>query len=309
MSGFMLTKTLPAVALACCLGPAVPAQDSVEKEIEKGWNLPLSGGVVGRVVSDYVWRGFNLSDPVGEGGPEKPNYDLEVSLATDLERWTGHKLGTIGGFIWWEWYSGQHLFTTGANDDNLQEVDYDLHWEFELADLNLGLDPLGATLSVGWISYTFPQLAGSAHKTDEYYLGLAFDDTAWWGLGRALFNLDIKFWHDYDEVNGSWLDVTVSHGLELGRCPLLKDLPVLQDLTVTPSFALGYDLHYADTNTNRLATLVYGAELGCPLPEAFRPASISDLTLSGFLYYSDGRDSSTGTKDTLFGGVALSIAF
>jgi hypothetical protein len=302
-------RTLPlALFLVLCLAPGLPAQ---EPEAAGGGLLPspLGGGLSFAGVTDYVWRGLNNSEYAGEGA-EKMNWQLQLDLELDLEEVTGRRLGTFGGFIWWQWYAGLDDMPGAekGTDKHLQEVDYDLHWSVEGDVIHPWLGRQGATFTLGWIAYTLPHTRGAAHATSEFYASVSLDDKGWYGLDRPLLSPSITYWRDVDDIDGSWLDVGVSHELKLEDHGL-GGIPLLGKGTLTPSFTASWDLHYHDRDSSHLATLVYGVEFAAPLDGLWGGVEGVETGLTLFLHYSDAMDTDTGTEDTLYGGLGLNLAF
>jgi hypothetical protein len=119
--------------------------------------IPLSVAVDYTLVSDYIWRGVNLSEYRGEGR-ERPNHQMNVALSYD----TGD-YGSINAAFWFEWFSGQRQLTPGCDSD-LQEVDYLLSWSYLVK-------PLATKVEAGWVAYQFPQSSGDLQTT--YTSGLS----------------------------------------------------------------------------------------------------------------------------------------
>lgn len=261
---------------------------------EKKWEklVPITFGIDYTLVSDYVWRGANLSEYAREGR-ERPNHQVGVSASLDLK-----KFGTVGVSAWWEWYGGQKAMAPGS-DTHLQEVDYAVNWSYDIKDA-------GVEVELGWIAYTFPNVGNDGYSSYEVYGKLSFDDGKWFGLDEGILNPYIAYYYDVDVVEAGWLEVGVSHEFKLS-----DDKPVLKDLTVTPSVVLGVDNRYWDkaggTNhkSTKLGAILYGMEVSYDLSGALDvPEKYGSLNLTGFVNFSDAIREEL-LNDEFYGGIKI----
>ena len=258
---------------------------------------PMSFSVDYTLVTDYIWRGINSSEYRGEGR-EKLNHQLGVGFSYDAR-----EFGAFGGLIWLEWYGGQEALTPGSND-HLQEVDYIAYWSY-------ALDPIATTVETGVIFYQFPQVSGDPGCTHEWYLTLSFDDTKLFRTEESVLNPYVSIYIDTDDVKrGIWLELGVSHDFILAEMGC-AETPFLKDLTISPSFVLGYDHRYmdklflTDQGTSKLHNMVYGLSMSYDLSGALGlPARFGALSVTGFLKFSDAvRDELI--DDEFWGGVTF----
>jgi len=211
---------------------AAEEETPVSAEAAPEWtkSCPFSIGVDYTLVSDYVWRGVNLSEYRGEGR-ERPNHQMNVGMSYD----TGN-FGSINAGFWFEWYGGQKAMDS-SSDGHLQEVDYTLSWSYDIEPLAMGVE-------VGWIAYQFPQASGDLKTTHELFLGLSFDDSKLFGTESSVLNPTVKYYYDIDLVEGGqFLEFGISHDFALADMGC-GQTPILKDLTVTPSVTLGVDHRY-----------------------------------------------------------------
>ena len=103
-------KTAPA-------GPAAIAEVQKEKAEPPAKKCPFKFVIDYTLISDYVFRGVNLSEYPGEGR-EKPNHQLNVNPEFDLGSY-----GAFGAVFWFEWFAGQEQLTPGYGHE-IQEIDY-----------------------------------------------------------------------------------------------------------------------------------------------------------------------------------------
>jgi len=278
---------------------AAPAETS-------GWTKPVPGGFYldYTLATDYIWRGINLSEFRGEGR-EKLNHQLTAGVNYD----TGD-FGTIDFSVWFEWY-GANDQTSGVNSDgNLQEVDYTFAWTCDLSKI---MPEVPVELTVGWIGYDFPQFSDDPGFTNEYFIGLALDDQKLLGENWFAMNPTLTYYQDLDDVGalgqGSWLEFGISHEFALSDCATTGGIPIVKDLTITPSFTLAMDIGYIASGT-RAAAAQYGLDVGYDLGKALGlPEQYGSVSLTGFLKYSDAvADNSSGfanLNDEFWGGFSI----
>lgn len=274
----------------------VIAEDAPEPpEWEKP--VPISFLVDYTVVTDYIFRGVNFSEYSGEGR-EKLNHMLTAGVEYD----TGD-FGAIGFSSWFEWYAGQESLDP-ASDGNLQEVDYVVYWSYDMSALS---ESLPVSVEIGWIAYTFPQAAGDAYYTNEWYVSLGLDDSSLFGTENPVLSPSLAYYIDVDDIKGSWMEFGVSHDFALAGMGM-DATPVLKDMTVTPSLVLGVDHRYVD-NATRLANLLYGLAVSYDLSGALSiPEEYGSMSITGFLNYSQPLSDKLreiALDDEFYGGVSF----
>ncbi len=268
---------------------------------------PLSFGIDYTLVTDYVWRGANLSEYDGEGR-EDLNHQLNVWAAYD----TGD-FGTFGGLVWLQWFAGWDQAGPDPDGSHLQEVNYVLNWSYDLSRIN---EALPVVFELGWIGYNFPEFSGDAQFTHELYVTLAMDDSSLWGTDQAVLNPYVSYYHDLDDFQGGWLEVGISHDFALAELGL-ADVPILGEMTLTPAIVLGVDHRYYESTT-KAAAMVFGLALSYDLGSALgMDPEWGSLAITSFINYnlgladsarnvSDGAGGQQGlVDDTLYGGVNL----
>lgn len=188
---------------------------------ETGWKkpIPVTFSIDYTLVSDYIWRGINLSDASrktgathNEGG-RWPNQQMTLGAEIDLGNF-----GRVGGSIWFEWYCAQEYLTPDDDGKTLQEIDYTVYYGYDISAIGLDIE-------VGFIWYQFPRATGDAAGTQEIYTNLSFDDSVLY----RLFGLDVKdpilnpylfiAW-DLDLARGgSYYEFGMSHDFVLAHDP------------------------------------------------------------------------------------------
>lgn len=296
----MVAKTFISLVLMGCFALSAwaagetPAEAAPPSEWQKP--IPISLGIDYALVSDYVWRGVNLSEFAGEGR-EKLNHQFGVSFSLDLDR-----LGTVG-FSWWgEWYAAQksrRFDASGTADTNLQEADYTVNWSYEFEDIGLGLE-------LGWIAYEFPNLSGDAYSTYEIYASASFNDGKWFGSEEPILNPYVAYYYDIDVVDAGWLEIGVSHDFALD-----EDVPVMKDITVTPSVILAVDNRYWDKalgtghKSTRLGNILFGLSVAYDLGTALGvPDHYGTMSLTGYVNFSQALRHDV-MNDEFYGGITL----
>ncbi len=284
--------------MAVCPAAALLA----EEENGSSEPFPMNFSVDYTIVSDYVFRGVNLSEFSGEGA-ERPNHQLNVAVSYDTGRF-----GTFSVAAWFEWFGGQTnpAFDSDAHG-HLQEVDYTISWSFDLSTIAPGVP---VTLETGWICYTLPQEVGDIYKTNEWYVKLSLDDSTLFGTESAVLSPYVAHYLDVDDAKGSWIEIGVSHDFPLAEC--LGEAPVLKHMTVTPSAVLGIDHRYLPGDSTRLANLNYGLAIAYDLTGALNVTErYGSVTVTGFANYSQGLSSSARAEalsDEFYGGLTIGYA-
>jgi len=264
------------------------------------------------VVSDYIWRGLNLSEYAGEGR-EKLNHQTTVSFEIDIAELGCPIGGSFGGSIWFEWYAAQEKLTPHSGR-NLQEVDFSLHYSHDIGDT-------GLTGEFGWIAYTFPPMRDSGagqnrdgSYTHEVYLLLSYDDSNI--FGKPMLNPTVAYYLDVDDVRASFIALGISHDFKIGNigCPI-SHCPILKDLTVTPSATLAIDHRYYDKTGfgsansigTRLGYIEYGLEMSLDLSSALNiSTTYGSLTLGTFINFVQSiHDENTAVQDEFYGGMKI----
>lgn len=301
------------IVSAVCVSAGTAAGQEAEPQWEKPF--PLGFSLDYTLVSDYVWRGINLSEYAGEGR-EKPNHQMCVAFSLDTaDLMDGNgSFGAFGGSIWFEWYAGQHRLTpwTGTN---LQEVDYDVNWSYEIA-------PVFTTVELGWVAYHLPPYRRSGSPgadistTYEVYGKLYFDDSAI--FGQPVLNPYVAYYQDIDTVEAGWLEFGVSHDFALAELGL-EDTPFLKNITITPSAVLGVSHRYYDKSgvgsansiATRLANIEYGLAIDYDLSGALGiPEQYGSLSVGGFMNYSQAlHDVSASVNDEFYGGLTVGYSW
>lgn len=272
-----------------------------------GWTKPIPIGFYldYTLATDYIWRGINFSEYRGEGR-EKLNHQFTAGVNYD----TGN-FGTVDFSVWFEWYGANDNISGVGSDGDLQEVDYTFAWTYDLSKL---CEKVPVELTLGWIGYDFPQVSDDAGFTNEYFIGLALDDQKLFGENWFALNPTLTYYQDIDDVGafgqGSFLEFGLSHEFALADCATLASVPIVKDLTVTPSFTLMMDIGYLDSHT-RTAYTQYGLDVGYDVGKALGlPEKYGSLGVTGFLKYSDAvADHATrfgaDMQDEFWGGVSV----
>ena len=282
------------------------------QEVEWEKPVPIAFYLDYTLVSDYVWRGINLSEYSGEGR-EGLNHQFTAGVAVDLEGLTGVQLGTLAFTTWFEWYADQQVLTPDHGGHN-QEIDFVLSWSYDVPQIY-------SQVELGWIVYTFPPLSGDAHRTQELYVKVGMDDSAIWRLmgfdcPMPIINPYIYWGIDIDDgASGQWIELGISHDIAMAQYGM-ENVPVLKDITVTPSLVLGIDHRYLHifsvdrTNSGdpdtKLANLNYGVSIDYDLSSALGiPPQYGALSVGTFINYSQAL-SDKKLSDELYGGMSVS---
>ena len=287
------------------IGEPAPGASAAAKA--PAWKKPVPIGFYldYTVATDYIWRGINFSEYRGEGR-EKLNHQLTAGVNYD----TG-SFGKIDFSVWFEWYGANDRISGVNSDGSLQEVDYTFAWTYDLSKL---CEKVPVELTLGWIGYDFPQISDDPGFSNEYFIGLALDDQKLLGESWFALNPTLTYYQDIDDIGafgqGAWLEFALSHEFKLSKCPTLGSVPIVKDLTVTPSFLLSMDIGYLGSGTRTAATQ-YGLEVGYDLGKALGlPEQYGSVGVTGFLKYSDAvtdgaTNFGTNHNDEFWGGFSI----
>lgn len=170
----------------------------------------------------YVFRGVNL---LGDEGVLQPHAALG-----------------IGNFNIWYWgYFGDQPDSNRKYNENDFGVDY----TFAIGDK--------VSLTAGALTYIYDK------DVEE---GLGFLDTYEWYVVASLdvpLSPTISYYRDFDEVDGGYLSIGVSHGWELGK------------ISPTVSLSAGFDFHYnnKDASNGEFNDILIGLDLPWQITDAF----------------------------------------
>lgn len=268
-----------------------------EKPEEK--KLPITIAVSYYLLSDYVYRGINYSEYYSwnsssgrSEGREKPNNQMTTSI-----NWDFGKYGKLGFDTFFEWYSAQAQLRTLEKGNNLQEVDYIIHW-------NKFIDPIATDLYLGFQFYEFPHSAvnlrldrargnNNDDRTEEWQFKLTHNDAWLWNKllctdwKDGVLNPTFFFAQDVGTGAGSvWMEFSLNHPFKI---------PCVDNLTITPSWTLamdgGYLLRIAGRphpGQLRLAYEQWGLNITYDLtPILHLPKWAGTVSVSGLMWYND----------------------
>ncbi len=272
-----------------------PDRALVPEKDAGGKPLPITFSVNYTLVSDYIFRGINLSEYEGEGR-EGLNHQLEASVSVDLD-----KFGTFTYTAWFEWYAKQDdpAFDDDAHG-HLQEMDNVVSWSYDLSKI---CDKLPVTFETGWAHYALNQEKGDAYGTNEWFMALSLDDSSLFGTENPVLNPYVAWYVDTDDVDGCWIETGISHDFAMSDLGFAST-PVLKDITATPSFVLGIDKgQFAEVC--HLHNLQYGLDISADINSMFGfTTDYGQFTVTGFLRYSEAINREAA-DDEFWGGVTF----
>ncbi len=275
------------------------AEPTAAEEEQAGFNKAFEIGLGYTLVSDYIFRGINFSEYAGEGR-EKPNHQLSTSLSVDLEKLGLGPIGSIGFDTWYEWFAAQEKIN--GEGANIQEIDFVVYWAYDI-------EPIATDLSIGWTHYSFPN--SQVFRTNEWWFSLEHNDAWMWKWllpdnEDGVLNPTFFFAHDWDLVEGAWMELGISHGFEFEAIPYT---------TFTPGMKLAVDMGYlgsvtgTDDHDTRLAYVEYSLAIDFDLSGALSlPEELGSITLTPFLNFNDalgGPESHRTIQDEFYGGVSV----
>ena len=297
--------------------PAEPiaTRTEVQKTEAPEEKIPLEVGLTYYLLSDYVWRGINLSEYPREGR-ERLNHQLSTSIT-----WDTGKFGKIGFDTFFEWFEAQKALNPFGGGQNLQEVDYTIRWGYNI-------EPIKTDMTLGYSFYTYPNLAKllrtdnlAGNNNDDRYM-------EWW---LKLVHNDAWMWkwllpkNEDPVLTPSFLfaqDVSVGCGhvwMEFGFSHEFK-VPGIDNLTITPGYTLAVDggllkryLWQKNADTFRLAYEQFALNVTYDLTPVLKlPKWAGTLSVSGLLYFNDAlgtaerSDRAHGQiQDEFYGGMSV----
>lgn len=287
----------------------VEATETVEET-----SSPISLSIGYALMTDYIFRGINFSEPDKEGR-EKLNHQLSTSIGFDLGALGLGDFGTIGFDTWFEWYAAQKMIDPDRGGQNLQEVDYLIWWSYSI-------EPIATDITLGYTFYLFPNLAHTLRqdgrygnnnddRTHEYWISLEHND-AWmwkWLLPEnedGVLNPSFYLAHDIGSILGVWMDFGLSHTF---------DIPWIEGLSFTPGWTVHAQCDYWKHGFF-LAGETFSGSLDYDLTSLLKlPDWAGSIVLSGQLYFFDAwgnfeREGSSNNaslrgQDEFYGGMAV----
>ncbi len=328
-------KPAPVKAKPAPVKPApAPMKRAVANKIisqppsEQGWQkpIPLTFSIDYTLATDYIFRGINFSEyrrSWGQSkneGREKLNHQLTAGVELDLG-----KAGRVGYSAWFEWFGGQRYLTPEDGGKNLQEVDHTAYYGYTF-------EKLGLDIEVGFIWYMFPRVAsGDGASTQEIYVLQSFDDSVLWrALGfknvkKPIFNPYLLMAWDIDLAScGMYSEFGISHDFALGELGM-KNTPILKDITVTPTWSIGWDHNWLNkvsldwpasnpgqraNNSSHLDFMNWGLEVNFDLKSALKIPDkyCGEMYIKGFLNFSDAI-AENFLNDEFYGGVSVGFSW
>ena len=268
---------------------------------------PLTFGVKYMLVTDYIFRGINMTEYRGEGR-ERPNHQLELNIETETGYWLEPDLGAVGMTIWFNWWGGQQAADRTAAD-NLHEVDYTFYWTYRDREQEHAVE-------IGLVYYTWPRRSNDVDSTQEVYVKVTIDDRDFWAMDRPMLKPFFYYGLDIDLTDqGSWIEVGVEHKLSLADVEAFNQSPVLRYMTITPSLRYGLDNRYLHVfaeqeghpgqESTRCAFLEYRLDLDYDLTGALNvDEQYGNMNIAAFVSFSDALREHI-LNDELYGGIGL----
>ncbi len=236
------TRALLTIASVVCI--SLPTVARAEDE------GPLKLDTSVAVVSDYMFRGYNLYDGIGIQPTATLSYD------------TG--FGVLSGGLW------MHLSAEGdRQDEKFTELDETLTYSYTFGAL---------TAKAGFIWYTYPDSGDDINDTTEVTAGLSFDDSEY---SPFTLNPTLTFYRDFRDLDYTWWEITVSH--------LVETDALGKGFNMTPYLQLGFadsadDLYESDG----LETMTLGTTFATTLgdinvtPGLYYTFEVDDATVNEF---------------------------
>lgn len=264
--------------------------------------FPLKFGAAYYLYSDYVWRAKNLSEYATEGR-EKLNHQMTTTIS-----WTTKDFGTFGFNTFFEWYADQEKLNRFAGDDNLQEVDYNFWWAYQIK-------PIATELKLAYTYDIFPNASrllnsdaepgnNNDDRTSYYDIQLTHNDAWMWkwlfpNNEAGVLNPYFLFSQDVGAMPGVWMELGISHPFKI---------PGIDNLTITPAYKMFGDCSYWSDGckiAGDQVSLVTAYDL---TPLLHLPKWAGKIVITGDLYFNNalGTAESNGSlSDEFWGGMSV----
>ena len=241
------------LVLAAIVGIAIfsnaPAQEdySGEGECISDFLSPVKGQVGYTFITDYMFRGLNMSDILG-GHVGRGNHELMYGISVGLSDLGISDVGTLG--ITMKHAFLGHYQNTSAN---YAKTDFSASLTMPCSML----EAVDGQVSIVYRNYkwhnqnTYP---GGDERTQEFSFGLAFNDApiieALTGktMDKSLLNPTVELIVDYELADGGmlWL-FGMSHPLDMAEY-----MPELAGITLTPALTIAVDNRYYGSYVSNL---------------------------------------------------------
>jgi hypothetical protein len=255
--------------------PAQPAQDYQEGGCLSDLTEPLNGTMGYTFITDYMFRGLNMSDILG-GHVGRGNHELSYGLSLDLAEVGYEDIGEVGFTI-------KHGLMVAYQNTTAN---------LALTDMSLSLtrpcqllEEVDGTVMIEWRTYKWQNqntYTGGNERTQEFSVSLAFEDGAiiealtGKDMGENVLNPTIKWIIDYDLADGGQLwQFGISHPIDMAQC-----MPELSGIMLKPSWTISVDNRYYGSyiknltngavptqDVTKLAYMDWGVSAGADLTE------------------------------------------
>lgn len=227
------------------------------------------------LASKYVWRGIEVNE----------EFVAQPSLTVSYE---GFSFNVWGNMDLTNFGKDECVYTADCESRSGQFTEIDL-----TLDYSHNFDKL--TLGAGIISYQFPNWDAS-EDTHELYASIAYD---------CLFQPTFTLYYDFDEVEGFYANLGVSHSFSIN-----------EKVAIDLSGSLGYgdsDYNEAYFGVNGGGFVDAAGTIGLPI-QITKQLTVTPILSYSSLIDSEIRDNTADKQccnndDNIYGGIALSFSF
>jgi hypothetical protein len=237
-----------------------------------------------RYMTDYVWRGIERFDAGHH--EDSANVQIEPRLTLDLGK-LPHPYVSV-------------FFNTSESDEvsNLQEIRPEVGFDWDIRPV---------TVSAGYTSYIFPDRDGI--DTGEIFLGFTFDDSQFFHSERPVFHPYVRGAFDFDEFDGLYVEAGIQHAWPVEG----TGLTFLFNAHVGYVNGQGlFSLDPTDTSLDSSGFQHYqvGLTARYRMNELLNiPDRFGQLTVIGYLNYTDGIENELQATTQIWGGAGISLRF
>ncbi len=243
------------------------------------------------IMSDYIFRGVNMSEYPGEGR-EDLVHQLTVGLEHPIGEWWG-----VGGRFFFSWFAGaDELYHSGRN---IQEIRYTFYFYGDIKQIY-------SRVMVGMNFFNYPNFPRGKRHDYEWWIQISHNDAWMWKWlwpdnDKGVLNPFLFAAQNMDEAGGGIAGlIGFKHDFAI---------PGVDALTLTPQLLISADHRLvSDIVTSKPSTKMlfinYGLIATYDISKACElPASVGKITLSGQLNFSQAL--ADYINDEFYGGVHI----
>lgn len=271
------------------LEPQAPSVYALPEPVKESEGVNMGGVHVDIKISyltDYIYRGVDrtafIADVTRGQTTERANFQFDGKLSFDLGKLPSPFIG---------------VFTNVLDNDpvsNFQEVRPMFGAEWRIRPL---------VIAAGNNTYEFPDR--NPLNTGEAWGKVTLDDAAVLSRNEPLLSPYLYGAYDYDQYNGWYLEMGVSHDFAIEKTGIT--LTLLADIAYVDGHGYFVGPSGDDTGFQHYELGIigkYNLNLLLNIPERY-----GQWSLNGYLYYTDGLDGSLRADTQFWGGAGIEFSY